>query len=173
MTSKRKRWLIGLPIVAFWLLMTGLLLDRELGGPTRLIELDQAGRLQEPTESWMGLFVGGTDNSERRRIGYVHLQQIPESRYDLSGVTMRVTLSVELNMFGRSTDLDLNGVAWRSYVGRRADLDFEVTSAASSETGCLTCMRVGSLPVWENWNRCYLRQVCVQPMIRHRPCSPK
>ena len=53
-------------------------------------------------------------NGARNKPG-MELQQIPEEREGLEGATSRVAVRMTLNLFGRSTDLDLSGSAWRPY----------------------------------------------------------
>ena len=122
MTRPKTRWLIGALIVGFWLLMTGLLLRRELG--VRQLAAEPASRLEKPTETWMGIYV-----DERRRIGHVHVRQSPEERQGLPGARMTVEAEMRLNLLGKETDLDLSGFVWRPYERPEAQFDFAIRSA--------------------------------------------
>ncbi len=122
-TSHRfRRGLLFGAILLFWLTMTGLLLYRERAAPRVDPRLAGGERLEEPIESWMGLFVG------QSRVGYVHLLQLPETRRGVEGASTRVATRVALELFGRETRLDLTGAAWRPFEEERAELEFEVRS---------------------------------------------
>ncbi|MCP3956548.1 MAG: transglutaminase domain-containing protein [bacterium] len=122
MSRRRRRWMIGAPIVGFWLLMMGLLLRGELG--VRRSGAVGAERLSEPTDSWLGVYL-----AEGQRVGHVHLRQIPEERHQLAGVRMELAARMSLELIGKSTDLDLSGSIWRPYESPRAEFDFAVRSA--------------------------------------------
>jgi Transglutaminase-like superfamily len=121
--NRKSRYWIGGAIVAFWLVMVGLLARRELG----IERLGTAGTAVSPRagESWMGVYLGG----EPRRIGYVHLRQSPESRRELVGSTMTLDSEMRLNLMGKATDLDLSGSVWRPLERPQAEFEFAVRSA--------------------------------------------
>ncbi len=120
--TARTRWLIGASIVGFWLVMTGLLLQRELG--VRRLTAEPASRLEAPTETWMGIYV-----EPEQRIGQVHVRQSPEERRGLAGARMTLDAEMRLNLLGKSTDLELKGFVWRPYDQPEADFDFTIRSA--------------------------------------------
>ncbi len=122
MSRPGTRWLIGTSIVGFWLLMTGLLLRRELG--VRHLVAEPAARLETPTESWMGIYL-----EPQQRIGHVHVRQSPEERQGLAGVRMTLDAEMRLNLMGKSTDLELAGFVWRPYDRPEAEFDFAIRSA--------------------------------------------
>ncbi len=122
MSRPRTRWLIGAVIVGFWLVMTGLLLRRELG--VRQLAAEPASRLLTPTETWMGIFI-----EPQQRIGQVHVRQSPEERQGRDGARMTLDAELRLNLLGKSTDLDLSGFVWRPYDQPEAEFDFSIRSA--------------------------------------------
>lgn len=119
----RRRPAFAVAIVLFWLVMMGFLVKREVLAPRVDPFIATRPRLTEPTESWMGLFLAGGE-----RVGYVHLQQIPEARSALEGVTTRLAMRMSLDLFGRRTALDLSGAAFRPYDEPSAEFDFQVRS---------------------------------------------
>jgi hypothetical protein len=122
--ATRRRWLLAASIVIFWVVMMGLLVRREVVTPRIDPWSAHPTRLSEPTESWMGLFLAGGGE----RVGYVHLQQIPETRSGLDGVTTRLALRMSVDLFGRKTALDLSGTAFRPYDESTAELELQVRS---------------------------------------------
>lgn len=119
-----KRWLIGLPIVSFWLVMMGLLLRGELGGRPLAADAYPAEHLETPTDSWLGISL-----AEGPRVGFVHLRQEPEARHDLAGIRMSLDARMKVDLLGKSTALDLEGWVWRAAASPRLELDFAVRSS--------------------------------------------
>ncbi len=115
-----RRWLIGIPIVSFWLVMTALLLRSEVG----VKRVSAAATSRSPTESWLGIFL-----AEGQRVGHVHLRQIPQTRYDLPGTQMALAARMRLQLLGKGTDLELSGSVWRPEQAALAEFDFSVSSA--------------------------------------------
>ncbi len=124
MSPLRRRWLIAIPIVTFWMVMMGQLLSREIG----VKRFDAGARAQapllSPTESRLGVFL-----TEGQRIGTVHLRQVPESRDGVAGARMTLEARMKLRLLGKSTDLDLSGSVWQPIEMVRAEFDFSVRSA--------------------------------------------
>ncbi len=133
-TTTRRALQIG--IVAAWLVAVGLLAQRELSGP-RHVDLTQTARLEEPTETRLGLFLRpGTDvDAELQRVGTVEMRQTPEMRtldgQRLEGIDLDLEVTMSLSMFGRVTDFSLTGEIFRPYSGDAADFAFGVTSGES------------------------------------------
>ncbi len=124
---QRPPWkLLAALIVVFWAVMTGLLLSRDLGSPAADVVLDSEDRLDEATETWLGLYAGEPESGNR--VGHAHLQLIPEQRGGLDGVAQRMAVDLTLQMFGRSTELNLAGAVWRPYMEERVEFDFEIDS---------------------------------------------
>lgn len=121
--SRRLRSSLAATIVVAWLVMMGLLVKREVLVPRVDPWTAHRPRLTEPTESWMGLFLASGE-----RVGYVHLQQIPETRSEVEGVTTRLAVRMTLDLFGRTTELDLSGAAFRPYDRPAAHFEFQVGS---------------------------------------------
>jgi hypothetical protein len=122
------RYWIGGAIVAFWLVMIGLLARRELG-VERLV-VDGSAQAVRQGESWMGVYLGGEPCCGRSaRVGYVHLRQSPETRRQLPGSKMELDAGMQLRLMGKATELDLSGSVWRPLGRAEADFDFAVRSA--------------------------------------------
>ncbi len=121
MNRKARVW-IGGAIVAFWLVMTGLLAHRELG--VQRLDVGSMG-MPRASETWMGVYLGGED----QRVGYVHLRQNPEERHGQLGSTMILEAEMQLNLMGKATDLDLSGSVWRPPDRPQAEFEFAVRSA--------------------------------------------
>lgn len=144
-----KRSLSIVLIVLFWTVMTALHFTRERSAP-RLDRSSLDAELTEPTETWLALYAGNSSTtdglrddqqrerrdergesplpSKRQKVGYVHLQQIPETRGSLAGVTQRLATRLDLELFGRRTELDLSGSAWRPFDQPLANFEFDVRS---------------------------------------------
>jgi hypothetical protein len=101
------RW-IALFVVGFWLIMMAVLVWREV-----IIPAQRTGsitrRMDQPSDIWMGIYAGGDE-----RIGFVNLRSMPEIRNEGTGVTLSLTMRMEIPVFGRMTDLTLTGNAWVS-----------------------------------------------------------
>ncbi len=115
------RWMIGIPIVIFWMVMMGFLLHDELG--VRQLESVSDPR-QQPTEFWLGVSIAGGD-----RIGQIHVRQAPEQRQKQLGIAMQMEARMNFELLNKSTDLDLVGSVWRASEASRVEFGFEVRSS--------------------------------------------
>ena len=124
MSRYDKRWAFGAPIVAFWLVMMGLLAKSELGG--RRLDVEAAGRerLDAATESWLGISL-----VEGYRIGYVHWRRAPEDRREIAGGSLTLDPRMRLELLDKTTELDLSGSVWQAHDEPRLEFDFTVRSA--------------------------------------------
>ncbi len=123
MSIRISKWKAGLGALVFWLLMMGLLLQREFGGTyTPLPPRDLTAALSEPDESWMELFV------EEDRVGHIHMRRAVEKRHGFAGETLEIEARARLDLLARRTELELVGKVWRAAESRRADFEFAVTS---------------------------------------------
>ncbi len=104
--------------------MMGQLLSSEVG--VKRLEADARSRVHLPVEaeSWLGIFL-----AEGQRIGHVHLRQTPEARRDQAGAKMLLEARMQLQLLGKSTDLDLSGSIWRPNESARAEFEFAVRSS--------------------------------------------
>ncbi len=103
--------------------MMGQLLRSEVG--VKRLESDYfSANVRSEAESWLGIFL-----TEGQRIGQVHLRQIPETRGGQAGARMTLEAGMQLQLLGKSTDLDLSGSVWRPDDSTRAEFDFAVRSA--------------------------------------------
>ncbi len=124
----RRNYLIGLVILAFWAVMTSLLLRREVliphAQPT-VSGVPVADR--QPTDSWMGIYarneLGGED-----RVGYVHLTSAPGEKAGDDGTRYGMTLRLATTMLSMPTELLLDGNAWVADGKGLTDFDFRVQS---------------------------------------------
>ncbi|MCP4643664.1 MAG: transglutaminase domain-containing protein [bacterium] len=123
------RWtkpkLIATAIVLFWLVMTGLLVRREILVP--YIRSNQPGPAQYanvPTESWMGVHL-----KTGEPLGYVQVGTRPEHHDFEPGTRVQVTADVRLILFGERTEFVINGSGWVSRERGLTEFDFAVRSA--------------------------------------------
>jgi hypothetical protein len=128
--STRPRWRrpLGAAIVLFWLLMMGLLARRELGG--RRVEAlppDAPGRASRETLHLALKSAAG------ERVGLFQMAQAAERRQERDGVRTTLLARVALDLFGKDSDLRLQGVFWQggdlaeiSARARSGDTDFKV-----------------------------------------------
>lgn len=132
--SSRRFWQAG--IVLVWLVATGLLVQRELGGP-RTAALGPGERLSEATESLLGLFL--ETEAGRQRVGTVEVVQTPtietfsgsQGSQRVEGIDLALSVAMSLPVFGRTTDFELSGNIFRPYAATLATFDFRVLSGES------------------------------------------
>jgi hypothetical protein len=94
-------------ILAFWLLMTGLLLRREHVDTLPLATV--GGDAAAPNATLLGIFL-----QDGRRIGHVQANQAPERRHDVDGQLASVNARLALEVQGLPTDLRLDLAFWQS-----------------------------------------------------------
>ena len=131
-SRRRRRFLIGSFIAVFWLVMTGLLVYRDvLGGSLRgEVVLGETSWIEEPVETWLTITTPASDESERR-VGWARVRQAPETLDQMEGARMDAEVHLQLNLLGRSTELDMEGSVWRARRQRRAEIDFRVASGGA------------------------------------------
>lgn len=129
--SQRSFWLLGLLLLIAWAgtMLWAFGLRAPLGGdpaPPSAVAADG------PRETWLAVFTG--EGSERRRVGFVHLEERPRERHGHGGSESRMLMSTTFLLFGRETSLAVEGGLWRPS-GSLADagapapeLDLEVRS---------------------------------------------
>ena len=81
---------IGLAIVLFWCVMTGLLIKRQIGAPPPVITLSGTEKITEIIEEWWGVFYRG------EKIGYATQTITPKSK----GYTLADRSVLNLNLLG-------------------------------------------------------------------------
>lgn len=113
-----KKRLVGLTIVAFWLVMMGWMAKRQL-----LRSAAPGSVLVEETDSWLAV-----DLADGTPAGFVHLRRLPERREDRPGARWVVTSRLELRVLGRATELDLGVSAWQPIDGPFAELEIRLRS---------------------------------------------
>ena len=128
-SHSRSFWTFGLAALLFAGAMTALLWQREVGGVRNDLVVDSNLRLDEPIESWLGFYAG--DPEPGNRVGMAHLTQEPEARDGLDGSRMTIDLELQLELFGRPADLNLEGSTWSPWRGQRLDFDFAVSTVGT------------------------------------------
>lgn len=119
-----KRTILAILICTLWLAAMGWLVYRENSTPVLRTTETPDDRLAGIEDTWMGLFT-----SEDDRVGHVHLRRSPITVDGLEGVEMELEAAMTLNLLGRNTSLELGGTVWRPYDEKRADFNFNVSSA--------------------------------------------
>jgi len=124
----RRNYLIGFVILAFWAVMTSLLLKREVLIPHAQPSAPGMPVAQrQPQDSWMGIYakneLGGED-----RVGYVHLTSAPGEKAGDDGTRYGMTLRLATTMLSMPTELLLDGNAWVADGEGLKDFDFRVQS---------------------------------------------
>jgi hypothetical protein len=120
----KSRWLIGGLIVAFWSVMVGLLLHRELEWRGRPADGTEVGRLAA-TETWYTVSAAAG-----QALGFAHLAAGPEERVGRPGKATRLEIRLRLHTFGTIEELEMDGAIWRDPVTRRAEVGGRVRSGA-------------------------------------------
>ncbi|MFH1176176.1 MAG: transglutaminase-like domain-containing protein [Acidobacteriota bacterium] len=123
MPSGRKlRWLIGGLIVAFWSVMVGLLLHRELEWRGRPAAGAEVARL-DATETWYAI-----STAAGQALGFAHLTSGSEERLGRSGKAVRLDARLRLRAFGTLQELEMDGAIWREPETPRAEIAGRVRS---------------------------------------------
>ncbi len=118
-----KQW-IGGAVALFWLVMMGLLWQREMGGRRLVLPPASAAAALEPSESWLSLSLATGE-----RVGQVHMQNGPEERQGVLGSRLDLTAEMYLNLLGKATDLSLAGHVWRPVEEKRVQFELAIQSA--------------------------------------------
>lgn len=93
-------------VIAFWLVMTALLVYRQSAMRLPYTDVD----LLRPTESYLVLELPGG-----QRAGYVQMLQQAVRRDDEQGLQMILTARGNLNLLGRMTQFTVRGDSWRGF----------------------------------------------------------
>lgn len=129
-----RRRLFGLLIGGFWLVMTGWLIYRDvLGGSLRSeVVLNDDTWIEEPVETWLVIttatVAGASGSDAEPRVGWARIRQAPETRGANEGARTEVEVHLQLNLLGRATALDMEGMAWRARRLKQAEIDFRIAS---------------------------------------------
>ncbi len=119
--SARRRLLGGL-IVAFWLVMLGILVQRELVGRGVLARRTGRAGSVAAAERWLAIESGG------RRIGTLHVATGPGAHEGRAGATLRLEAELRVRVLDAPSGLKVTGSLWRSPRGHDGALDLDVTS---------------------------------------------
>lgn len=121
-----RRYLIPLvvAIVAFWAVMTVLLLKREVFIPRLTPDrLAGSGYADVPTDTWMAIsLVSG------EQVGYVNVRSEPQSRESQPGTSIRVLGRVRLSMLGDASEMIAIGETWVSRSDGIREFSFNIRS---------------------------------------------
>lgn len=120
--SQMPRWRrpLGAAIVLFWLVMMGWLAHRELGGRRIAAEAPGPRRVTAQT-----LFLA-LKLATGERVGLFQMAQAPERRTGRDGVRTTVLARVALDLMGKRSRLQLQGVLWQG--GDSAEIDARARS---------------------------------------------
>ncbi len=110
-------------IVLFWLVMMGLLVQREVITPNSAALESGSSQPLVPTDTWMGIYLPGDV-----RAGFLNLRTIPGIRNGEEGARVQLTMQMALTLFGHQTEMSLLGSAWSSFERGLVDGDFRLRS---------------------------------------------
>lgn len=97
---------IAAGIVLFWLIMTGMLLYREVWRPAfgRTVPLRSTER---PMDMWLAVY-----NTGGERVGYFHSASFPQIRDRENGARLSVDALLRVPVLGQTSEFGLTGTAW-------------------------------------------------------------
>lgn len=106
----------------FWVIMTGLLVYREVILPrSRFVAVSH--RSEKPQDLWMGVFTTGGE-----RIGFINSRANPSLRESGKGLELSLMARIETSLFGMATELSVSGSAWMDSAKGLQDFDFTLRS---------------------------------------------
>ena len=118
----RRKHLIPVLIILFWLVMMGILIYREAIIP-RMYHGLASRRIDMPQSLSLGLYFG-----EDQQVGYINLHTTPEERAEEKGYALNASGRVEFPLFGQETRLQVTGTAWMSAVNGLREFDFQLNA---------------------------------------------
>jgi hypothetical protein len=113
-----RRRLVGAAIVAFWLVMVGALVERQLKGRPAVGKAAAA----RAGERWFAVETAG------RRIGTLHLASGPEARDGRSGSALRLDAGLHVRVLDTPTELEVAGTLWRARSSADGAVELDVRS---------------------------------------------
>lgn len=119
----RGRILIAAAIILFWLVMTGLLVRREVLIP----RAEQAARGMGEYDTWMGIYLPRDDGSNEK-IGFVHSAAQRTTRDDQTGLLYSLLFKMRVSLLNQLSDLRVDGEAWIPDTGSLSEFWFKVAS---------------------------------------------
>jgi transglutaminase-like putative cysteine protease len=119
---RNRYFIVSAVVLGFWLVMTALLLKREVFVPRLPMDGHRAA-LSEPRESWMGVYLPGG-----RRVGFVQTRTAPRDRGDTEGAETTMLADLELSLLGEAARIRMSGTAWTALDGKRSQFEFAVRS---------------------------------------------
>ncbi len=112
-------------VVLFWIVMTALLLKREVFIPRLTPDrLAGSGYSEMPTDTWMAIYT-----SDRTQIGYVNVRTHPEARQNDPGTLITVLGRVRLAMLGDASEMVALGQTWVSRKNGVREFSFDIRSS--------------------------------------------
>lgn len=121
----RRKQLIPLSIVVFWLAMMGPLLYHHYAGDTA--PPFQSAGIIEPTDTWMGIYTPNADGSETK-IGYMRTQSKPYADDGDAGIDYNLTLKLATQLLSFPAEIFLTGSSRVSREDGLKQVSFEVDS---------------------------------------------
>lgn len=123
--KRRSLMTVAIAIIAFWIVMTVLLLKREVFIPRLTPDrMAGSGYSDVPTDTWMAISL-----PDKTQIGFVNVRTEPETRESVPGTTIRVLGRVRLSMFGDISEMIAMGQTWISRTEGVRDFSFNIRSS--------------------------------------------
>jgi hypothetical protein len=113
--------MIPIVIVGFWLIMMGLLAQRELLVPR--LGADGQMHADVPTETWMRILLPGDVPA-----GFLNINTLPTFRDQEAGTLVQLSTQVKLTLFGEAATLNVLGSSWMSRERGLVECDFRIRS---------------------------------------------
>ncbi len=110
-------------IILFWLVMSGLLLRREIFVSHIDSWNDARNASRRPTNTWMGI-----DTADGNRVGFVNLRNAPGLRRGIPGVSTFLNAKLALTFLGQPSEILIVGSAWVPDDPGKAEFEFRVQS---------------------------------------------
>lgn len=110
--------------MGFWLIMSAMLLQREVLVPTQTLS-------REPTpefDTWMNILTASQDGT-LGRIGFLHLESHQAFRGDVAGTSLALTLKFATTMSSLPLEMLLTGTTWTSTNDGLSDFEFNINSS--------------------------------------------
>jgi len=114
--------MVGGAIVAFWLVMAGALIHRQLGGRAILPRRPARVVVPRPGESWLAVEISG------KRVGTARLVTQQESRRSMAGFAQRLDLRFRARVLNAPAELRLAASVWRAITVPEASFEVRADS---------------------------------------------
>lgn len=111
-----RRFIIPGVICLFWVVMMGLLIQREVG--VERAKIAGEGIFGGPRETWFAVFLPG-----RVPAGHIRIEEAREQRSDVPGIVTRIQARAQIVLLGRATRIRTRGELWRALNGETAEFE--------------------------------------------------